>query len=186
MLMYLDKDGKYRDILMFCLLKSYAAKANGNKNTKYGTKVLNFFPTIYANDKRDFGFVSKNLCSIYLRHLNFLSATNRERPFVFRDNNYIIELFVKKVTKTCHYLGDKSIHVAMFLGVDATIIVIGWRILKSHNKIIGGASPNHYLDIGEKSKEEMVEFFKLCVDGKTSFVASEVKVAIVSFQKTPP
>ena len=32
LLMYLDKYGKYREGLMFFLLESYVAKANGNQN----------------------------------------------------------------------------------------------------------------------------------------------------------
>ena len=74
----------------------------------------------------------------------------------------------------------------MSLGVDATIIVIVWQVLISHYNIICGDSLNHSLDNGDKSKEEMVEFFKLCADGKKGVVASEVKVDVVSFYKTPP
>ena len=40
--------------------------------------------------------------------------------------------------------------------------------------------------IVDKSKEEMMEFLKLCVDGKKGVVASKIKVDVVSFQKTPP
>ena len=47
---------------MIFLLNSYAAKANRNQNPEYGTKVLNVFPDLSDNDKRDFGFVSNNLC----------------------------------------------------------------------------------------------------------------------------
>ena len=42
------------------------------------------------------------------------------------------------------------------------------------------------MDIGDESKKEVVEILKLCVDGKKGAVASEVKVTVVSFQKTPP
>ena len=77
-------------------------------------------------------------------------------------------------------------HVAIYLGVYSTIIVRLWKILIYHNNIIGGASPNHYMDIGDESKKEVVEILKLCVDGKKGAVASEVKVTVVSFQKTPP
>ena len=70
-------------------------------------------------------------------------------------------------------------HVAMSLGFDTTVIVRRWQNLRYHNKIIGGASPNHSLDIGNKLKEDMVEFLRFCVDGNTGGVASEVKVAIL-------
>ena len=74
----------------------------------------------------------------------------------------------------------------MSLEVYAAIIVRGWQIIRYHNTIIGGASPNHYLGIGNKSKEEMVEFLELCDDGKKSVASSEIKVTLVSFKKTPP
>ena len=95
----------------------------------------------------------------FLRHMNRLGAANREMPFIILDINDIIELVSNQVTKIHHSFEDKSIHVAMYLGVDENIIVRGWQILISHNNIIGGASPNHFLDIGEKLKEEMVEFW---------------------------
>ena len=118
--------------------------------------------------------------------MNRLSASIRESPFIFHDKNDTIELVGKQAGKICHSVGDKLMHVAMSLVVDATIIVRGWQIIRYHNKIIGGASPNQYLDIGDKSKEEMVGFLKFCIDGKKGVVASGFKVALVSFQKTLP
>ena len=56
--MYLAKYGNHRNSLMFCLLQSYVAKANGKKNSEYGTKVLTFFLRISNSDKISFGFVS--------------------------------------------------------------------------------------------------------------------------------
>ena len=72
-----------------------------------------------------------------------LSAAKIKRPFIFHDKNDIIELVGKQVAKIRHYFGDKSMHVTMSLVVDATIIVRKWHIIRSHNKIIGGASPHH-------------------------------------------
>ena len=74
-------------------------------------------------------------------------------------------------------------HAALSLGVDAIVIVQVCQILRYYDKSVGGASPNHFLDIGEKSKEELVKLLKLCVDGKKGVVAAEVKVAVVLFQK---
>ena len=42
------------------------------------------------------------------------------------------------------------------------------------------------MDVGEKSKKDMVMFLKKCVGGKKGIVSAEVKFAVVSFQKTPP
>ena len=48
-------------------------------------------------------------------------------------------------------------HAALSLGVDAKVIVQVWQILRYYDNIVGGASPNHCLDIGEKPKEELVK-----------------------------
>ena len=69
----------------------------------------------------------------------------------------------------------------MALVFDATVIVQGWHIFKSCNKIVGGASPNHFLVIGEKPKEELVKLLKFCVGGKGVVVASEVTFSAVFF-----
>ena len=82
--------------------------------------------------------------------MNCLSAASRESPLIVYDKNDIIELVGKQVAKIRHYFGYKSMHVSISLGVGATIIFRGWQILRSHNKITGEASPNHYLDIGDK------------------------------------
>ena len=50
--------------------------------------------------------------------------------------------------------------VALYLGVDATVIFQGWQVIRPHNNIVGGASQNYFLYIGEKSKKEMVNVLK--------------------------
>ena len=130
------------------------------------------FLVISTSVKGAFVFVPKNIWSISYIHANRLSAANIERPLISHDNNDIIELVGKKVTKTRHYFGDKSMHVDMYNGVDVNIIVRVYQILISHNKVIGADSPNQYLGIGEKSKEEMWKTFKLCVEGKKGVVDS--------------
>ena len=54
-----------------------------------------------------------------------MSAANIERPLVFHDKNDIIEIFGKQVSKIRHSFGGKSMHVAIYIGVGATTIVIG-------------------------------------------------------------
>ena len=61
LLLYLDKDGKHRESFMFYPLNSYVAQANRNQNPEFGTNMLVFPLDLSASDKRDFGFVSKNI-----------------------------------------------------------------------------------------------------------------------------
>ena len=55
--------------------------------------------------------------------------------------------------KIQHYFGDKPIHFALYLGVDATFVVHGYQIIRYHTNIFGGSPSNHCLEIGDKSKE---------------------------------
>ena len=84
------------------------------------------FLDIHANDKRAFWFVSTNICSIYLRPMHHMSYAKRERPFIFYDKDDIVELVGKKVDKIRNYFGGNSMHVAISLGFDATIIFRVW------------------------------------------------------------
>ena len=138
LLMYLYKDGNHRRSLMFPLLNIYVSKASINQNPEYRTKFLDLLLALSDSDNIDFEFVSTNICSIYLRHMNHISSAYRERPFNFHDKDDIIELVGKQVANICHYFGNKSMHVAISLGVDTTIIVRGCQIIRHHNKIIGG------------------------------------------------
>ena len=85
--MYLYKDGKHRDILMFWILKSYVANSNGNQDPEYGTKVLNLVLCISFIERRALRFVSTNICSIFLRHVNCMIANYIQSPFVLNDKN---------------------------------------------------------------------------------------------------
>ena len=149
-------------------------------------KVLNFLFALLAIYKREFWFVSENMCSISLQHVNCMSYANREKPLIFHDKNDIIELLGRKITKMHHYFDEKSINVALSLGVYAAVIVKGWQVLRYHNNISGGVSPNHYFDNGEKSKEDLVKLLKIYGGGKKGVVAAEAKVYILLFHQTPP
>ena len=102
-----------------------------------------------------------------------------EKPFIFHDENGIIVLVGSQIIKIRHYFGDKPIHAALYLRVYATVIVQVWQIIRYHNNIVGGASPNHFLDIGEKSNKYLVKLFKLCADRNKGVVAAEFKVSVI-------
>ena len=52
--------------------------------------------------------------------------------------------------------------VALSLSVDVTVIVQGWHIIRLYNKIVGGSSPNHCLDIGDKLNRDGKFFERIC------------------------
>ena len=62
----------------------------------------------------------------------------------------------------------------------------GYQFLRSDSLIVGGAHPNYALDVSGLNKDEICNFLKDCVAGKKGEMAQEIKVAVVSFQNTPP
>ena len=90
-----------------------------------------------------FRFVLEHLCQIFLRYVNRLVDANRDKLFIFHDKNEMIESIGSKIINTGHYFGDKTMHVALYLGVDATFIVQICQVIRSYSKIVGGASPKH-------------------------------------------
>ena len=58
--------------------------------------------------------------------------------------------------------------------------------MASHNAVIGGAYPNNWLEVGSTDKDDIQAVLKRCLDGEFGDAAAEVKVAVLSFQFTPP
>lgn len=54
------------------------------------------------------------------------------------------------------------------------------------NAVVGGAYPNHWLVFESDSTDGLNELLKQCKDGEKGDLAQEVKVAVISFQDTPP
>ena len=53
--------------------------------------------------------------------------------------------------------------------------------------IVGGAAPNHAIEIPvDYSKEKVKALLKACDDGENGALTTEVKVAVLSFQEAPP
>ena len=69
---------------MFCLLRAYVAKANGHRNPEYGTKVVNCILAIAATNASAMDFVSANLMSILIRHIERLRSAWWGTPIVLK------------------------------------------------------------------------------------------------------
>ena len=81
---------------------------------------------------------------------------------------------------------DKSKQqVALSLALDATKLVAAIEVSTSHRKIMGGAYPNHIICTENLDKEEIDNILKLKPSNMTLEKATEVKVAILSFQSSP-
>ena len=73
--------------------------------------------------------------------------------------------------------------IAFTVGFDATVLVKIWQVYACTH-VVGGAHPNHILKIDDTwSSEETKDFLQQCLEGKRGELATEVKVAVVSFQE---
>jgi hypothetical protein len=176
---------KFKKSLQFCLLANYCAKVKGHKNHEYGTKVINFMLALSCTSPSAFDFVSANLLSVSIRHMQRLKACRRAKPFILRDTQDMVELLTARIAQICHLCDDTSKRVAFTLGLDATVVVQGFQLLLSEGVVVGGAYPKHKLDVSDLDNDQMKKFLKECIKGKKGEKAAECKVAVVSFQNTP-
>ena len=91
------------------------------------------------------------------------------------------------VAKFRHAFGDNMRPLALTVGVDATCLVQAYQMSASAGVVVGGAAPNHTIEIlADSSKEKVKALLKACDDGEHGVLATEVKVAVLSFQEAPP
>lgn len=76
--------------------------------------------------------------------------------------------------------------IAFTVGIDATIVVSAYQHLPEADAIVGGAHPNHFMDVSHKSSDDVKVLLKDCLDKKHGDIAAEVKIVVLSFQRTPP
>ena len=69
--------------------------------------------------------------------------------------------------------------------IDATDLVNAYQVSTSDHAIVGGASPNDFIPVNGLLKEQIFEHLKECNKVKHGPMATEVKVFVVYFQKTP-
>ena len=183
---YTSGKSDFKDSLLVNLMKCYVAKVNGCSNPVMATKVLNFFMAMAAGgDRRSFEYVSGNLCGVSLRHVKRVISSKRGPPFMNMSTNEIVALVKSQIALVRKNSGNSTRRVVFSLGIDATVLVKAWQYSKSLEAIIGGASPNHCIDVNGLTPEEVLKLLEECVDGRHGAIADEVKVAVLSYQNTP-
>ena len=185
-----EQNNTFRSSLVVCLMKAFVAKCDGAKNQPYEAKVLNFMLALSASgDRKAFEYVSANLCSVSLRHIERLTQARRPAPFIgISQSEIVIRLrqHFDRIRLKRKQAGSSRTRVAFSVGFDGTVLVKSYQILHSSNVIVGGAYPNHYIPIPDNfSGDELCTFLKGCVDGKLyGEPAAEIKVCVVSIQDT--
>lgn len=187
MKLYNSDNDQHRNSLVFVLLEAYVAKASGHMNPEYGVRLTNFCLALAATNRRAFEFVSGNLCLMSLRQAERLCADRRATPFIFVEEEEMKSMLLSFMKNIRERSGDDSTRVVFSIGIDATATVKGFQYLADKACVVGGAAPNHRLEVETRSKSDVLRnFLKDCLDGKKGEEAAECKIAVASFQHTPP
>ena len=182
------KKGPLKDSLIMCLLRVFVAKANGHKNPAYGDKVQNFCLAMSATNNKAFELFSGNLGLMHGRHVKRLAAQRREKSFLTMGNEEVTDNIVKYTEKIRLRMGDRdrTKRITFSAGFDATALVPSFGYIPAENIIVGGAYPQHAIDVSDLTTDEIKRRLKKCNDGECGEKAAEIKICVISFQQTPP
>jgi hypothetical protein len=187
-----QKNETFRSSLVICMMKGYVAKCEGSSNHPYGAKVLNFMLALAASgSQKRFEYVSANLCSVSLQHIEHLTRERRLAPFIGIGGNEIVNRLRMHFAQICEkwkQAGSPFHRVAFTAGFDGTVLMKSFQVLHLSNVVVGGVYPNHFIPIPPGSSAvEMGKLLKDCGNGnKYGEPAAEIKVCVKSFQDTPP
>ncbi len=67
---------------------------------------------------------------------------------------------------------DDRMRIAFSVGIDATIVVQAYQYFKEAHAIVGGAHPSHFIDVSDKTKDEVSEMLDNCIHGKHGAMAA--------------
>ena len=78
--------------------------------------------------------------------------------------------------------------LAISLSIDGTKAVKGTQISHRYSAILSDAHPQHFVNITDKSDDDISTYFKRCnsVEDDKYCVAEEVKIAVIRLQVTHP
>ena len=124
---------------------------------------------------------------------NLFGPTNRwiqkinskeDIPSILEDNKAtVLKRICDIIKKKQDITGKKTI---VSLAVDATKVAPALQLDSTRGKIVGGIFPNHQLDISEMTSEDIQNTLKNCSTTKAIKIATEIKVAVITFQNRPP
>ena len=101
-----------------------------------------------------------NLALMSLWHARRVFARSRIPNFIHITLNETTQNFYRHFHNILKATGSTSNPIAFTVGVDAMVVVKSRQLLQSHGDIVGGAYPNHFLDIKNKSDEETIVLMK--------------------------
>ena len=185
--MYLDGKSGLQGSLVCCLLRHFVNTVNGRKNCEYEPIVRNFMLALSATNKQAREIVCGNLKLSGDRSVRRMAAKERGNPVVPNKAEDVKKLIVNRIEMIRDGFGDRSKRISFTVGLDATAIVKGYVYLHQADVIVGGAFPQHHIDVSHMSNAETrARLSALIAEQETGgLLAAEVKLVVVSFQNTP-
>ena len=160
-------------------MSAFVAKMSGQTNHKYADKMVNFYIALEATDRKAFGLVSANLLGPCLRSIQRRNARDSIVPFI----NHTPE-DIKKALDNFIKITLKNVKKPVFsVAIDATKVPELISVSARYKALVGRSAPNHFINIRDGTTAD--ELQKLIESNKKD-LASEVKVAVVTFQSVPP
>ena len=179
----LMKFPQFKSSLLMCLVRGALVKVHQKQGPIYSEKVLNFFQLIRSHSPKCADVVSANLFGPTNRWIQKINS-KEDIPSILEDNKTtVLKRICDIVKKNQDITGKKTI---VSLAVDATKVAPALQLDSTRRKIVGGIFPNHQLDISEMTSEDIQNTLKNCSTTKAIKIATEIKVAVITFQNRPP
>lgn len=172
--------------MMIALVETYIAKLTSRHNPVVHTKVMNLCLAIHGKFSKTYKLIAADMPLVMEHHIHHVSTKNWEQSMIYCSEEQLIEILMKHIKLIHDHYSDYSMKVALLVGVDATVLVKGFRVLYGAGVVVGRARQNHWMVIDSNDKDNLKKFIVECQDGELGNLAGKVKIAVVSFQQTPP
>ena len=147
-----DTNPKFRNSLVVGFLKDTVNRADGTRNAEMDEKVINFYRFVATYIPKAAMDVSENLQGPGKRWRQKLNAQERI-SCILDDDHKIIASRMKKAAAD-RAIDDKT-PVIFSLVIDATKVAKLCKVSSTYKAIIGGAHPNHKVDVHGLSKDDI-------------------------------
>ena len=148
--------------------------------------MLNFYRFMNTYDKKATEVLSANLGGPSERYLKSLNA--HERDSCILDSGKDTTDLAKRIDAAIERRSNNGGGTVTFgISIDATKVAKILEVSSGFQAITGGEYPKHFIDIKGMSKDQVT----MILDGKDDVMckisqASEIKVALLTFQSSPP
>ena len=150
-------------------------------------KVLNFYRFLNTHDKKAIELLSENPGGPSESYLKILNYCERDDCIIDsgKDTTDLAKRINAAIERRSKENGGGT--VSFGISIDATEVAKSLEVSSGFQAIIGGEYPKQFIDIKGKSKYQV----KNILDGKDDdmckiSLASEIKVALLTIQSSPP